>query len=138
MQNSYGRVEHSNFKGSPIFPQKDTQKGDQRQISEEMKNFPLNSMLVNKAGKIKSNFDPDANLQDAMTPFYSRPRLSASVNEFAQGQKGGGVAEATKKDQIRPAGKKKLILLIFSRFQRRSNRGERYGTSSNWRSRANK
>ena len=114
MQNSYGRVEHSNMKCSPIFPKQDSQKGDQRQTSEVMKNFPLSSMLVNKAGMIRSNFDPDADLHDAMTPFYSRPGFTGQVNEFSEVQKLGAAAEALRKDQIRPRGKKNKNFNFFS------------------------
>jgi hypothetical protein len=87
MQNSYGRLEQSYMKCSPIFPGMTSDTRGKEQNSELIQNFPLSSMLQNKAAVIRSNFDLNA---DMMTPYYKRADLfeQQEGNDIPEGQEG--------------------------------------------------
>ena len=71
MQNSFGRLEHSNLKCSPIFQKPSTNQSKKDGGDPLLPNFPYNSMMRNKAAKINSNFD-GISLSDVMTPVHRK------------------------------------------------------------------
>ena len=85
MQNSYGKLEASNIKCSPILGGKDSEANKRGNSSEVLNNFPYSSLMRNKAGIIRSNFDFNARLPDAMTPYYNRANNFTHVNNFSEG-----------------------------------------------------
>lgn len=89
MQNSYGRLEQSYMKCSPIFPGMTSDSRGKEQNSELIQNFPLSSMLQNKTAVIRSNFDINA---DMMTPYYKRANHleEQEENEIAESQEEEG------------------------------------------------